>query len=318
MATYLIAFLPLLLFATFALLLFIKKWFEDRRWSRTKHERLLRSPGDSRLEELQSADVAINNCLMYIGIGVAVQIIAFTFFITTFHGAVQAFLVSAMSVLTVSFTFWYLLKTALLIRKRNRSSNGYLAERMAGEHLNALMLEGYRVFHDLRLDGSNIHHAAVGPGGVFAFETQFRQKAKRLPEDAKVHVYGDQLKWPRGATNQWGLEESSDRATVLKQYLSECLGDAVEVTPVLLFPGWNVESLQKGKVEVISPKHIRTYFKGVEDYTELLPERLIQRISLHLARIAGYPEEKIELAGEVGSEAAGHTPARLATAQSGT
>ncbi|MCB1121726.1 MAG: NERD domain-containing protein [Verrucomicrobiae bacterium] len=308
MATYIIAFLPLLLFASFALLLYLKKWIDDRRWSRAKHERLLRSAGDSRLQEMQSLDKGINDCLMYIGIGVAVQIIAFTFFITTFEGAVQSYLVGAMSVITVSFTFWYLVKTALLIRKRNCSSNGYLAERMAGEHLNALMLDGYRTFHDLRCDGINIHHAIVGPAGVFAFETAFRRKSKRFSSNAKVHFYGDKLKWPKGNTNKVGIQESIDRATVLKNYLSESLGGAIEVSPILLFPGWNVESLQKGKLDVMSPKHVRTFIKGREDYSELLAERLIQRISRQLAEAAGFPEEKTELTGETSADVSTETP----------
>lgn len=68
------------------------------------------------------------------------------------------------------------------------------------------------------------------------------------------------------------------------------MGGTVEVKPILLLPGWDVETEQPGKVSVLNPKQVRTFLKGVEDYDEVISERLINRICRHVAEKAGYPE----------------------------
>ena len=40
--------------------------------------------------------------------------------------------------------------------------------------------------------------------------------------------------------------------------------------PVLLFPGWTVESDKRGRVDVLNPKQVGTYLKGIEKYDEVL------------------------------------------------
>lgn len=289
MLQYYIAFLPLLIFAIFALLLFAKKWVDDQRRSKFVGEQLLRSPGDSRRTEIDNIDAKINDCLMYIGIGVAVQIIGFTFLTTTLKGTLLSYLLGIVSVSTVSFTLWYLIKTTLLVLKRGSCADGFHGECITGNQLSVLMLDGYRVFHDLQFEDLNIDHAFVGPGGVFAVETKMRRKRKSL-KDPVVRFDGEKLNWPYKRVNNSGIQDALDRAAILKQFLSNALGGTVEVKPILLLPGWNVETEETGQVSVLNPKQIRTFLKGVEDYDEVISERLINRISRHMAEKAGYPE----------------------------
>ena len=289
MFQYYFAFLPLLIFAIFALLLFAKKWGDDHRRSKIHDEKLLRSAGDSRRTEIETIDAKINNCLVFIGIGVAVQIIGFTFLTSTLSGTILSYLLGIVSVTTVSFTLWYLIKTTLLMLKRSRCSDGYHGECITGNQLSVLMLDGYRVFHDLQFEDINIDHALVGPAGVFAVETKLRKKRKSL-KDPVVRFDGEKLHWSKKRVNTIGIQDAFDRSVILKQFLSNALGGTVEVKPLLLLPGWNVETEQTGKVSVLNPKQVRTFLKGVEDYDEVVSERLINRISRHIAEKAGYPE----------------------------
>jgi hypothetical protein len=295
MLQYYLAFLPLLFFAIFALLLFTMKLVDDRRWNKASEKKLLRSPGDSRRREIADIDAAINDSLMYIGVWVTVQIIAYTFLTAMLRGAILSYLVAAVSVVTVSFTIWYLVKTALQIAKRKQSSDSYFAERMTGDQLSTLILDGYRVFHDLQFDRFNIDHAIVGPAGVFAFETKHKRIRKSLAEIAKATFDGTKLKWPNGKVNELGIQDAFDRSITLKQYLGNALGGSMDVQPVLLFPGWNVESKEKGRVDIMNPKQVLSYLKGIEKYGEVIAENLINRVSRHLAEKAGFPGEKTEV-----------------------
>jgi ABC-type antimicrobial peptide transport system permease subunit len=176
---YYIAFLPLLIFAIFALLLFVKKWIDDHQRSKTSGDKLLRSAGDSRRVEIENIDAKINTCLIYIGIAIAFQIIGFTFLTSALNGAVLSYLLGVVSVTTVTFSLWYLIKTTILVLKRSRCSDGFHGECISENLLSVLMLDGYRVFHDLQFEGLNIDHALVGPAGVFAVETKLRKSGSR-------------------------------------------------------------------------------------------------------------------------------------------
>ena len=293
MLEYYIAFLPLLLFIIFALLLFAKKWTEDYHWTKLSPERILRSPGDSRRMEMERIDSTINDCLIYVGIAVAVQIIAFTFLTAMLSGAFLTYTLGFASIVTLTFSLWYLGKLGGLIFKRSKHADGYHAERLTGDQLNILMLEGYRVFHDLQFDGFNIDHVLVGPGGVFAVETVLRRKPKSV-EDPVIRFDGEKLHWPKGRANELGIQASFDRSITLKQWLSHTLVEKVDVQPLLLFPGWQVETESKGRVTALGPKQVHTHLKIQEDYNEVLEEGLVKRISRHVAEKAGYSEPVAE------------------------
>ncbi len=293
MLQYYLAFLPLLIFAIFALLLYAKKWVDDYRWTQLSEERTLRSPGQSRRSEIVEIDSKINDCVIYIGIAVAVQIIAFTFLTSTLSGTVLTYLLSSMSLMTVSFSLWYLIKTATLVFKRSHHADGYHGERITGDQLSILMLEGYRVFHDLQFDGFNIDHVLVGPGGVFTVETVLKRKRKSLKEP-NVRFDGAKLHWPTGRPNELGIQTAFDRSITLKQFLSNALGGSVEVKPLLLFPGWQVETEQKGQVAIMGPKQVHAHVKIQEEYDEVINERMVNRLSRHIAEKAGYKEPVIE------------------------
>lgn len=283
MLHYYLAFLPLLLFGIFASLLIAKKWMDSRYWPKGESDKLLRPAGESLRRKIEETDAKLHRCLAHIGIAVIVQLWVYLLLHTTIVGWILTYLLGTFSLATVAFALWNLVKAAILMEQRRRHSLGYQGERLVGEHLNLLTMEDYRIFHDLQFEGFNIDHAVVGPGGVFTIETKTCPRRKVQEANRALNFDGERLHWPNGKINELGIKQASERSETLQQWLGSELGKPIEVHPMLVFPGWTVESGLDGPLKVLSPKRIRTFLKSAEQYGESLPESQIKRIAAHLA-----------------------------------
>lgn len=137
---------------------------------------------------------------------------------------------------------WYLAKEAI---RRGNHYLGWFGERMAAEELAPLGQQGWRIFHDVPAESGkqefNIDHVVVGPGGVFSIETKMRRKGHARPgrKDHEVFYDGKELSWP-WKEDCYGLDQAARNATWLRDWLSLMTGERLEVTPLLVFPGWYV------------------------------------------------------------------------------
>lgn len=137
---------------------------------------------------------------------------------------------------------WYLAKEAI---RRGNHYLGWFGERMTAEELEPLREQSWRVFHDVPAESGkqefNIDHVVVGPGGVFSIETKMRRKGHARPglKDHEVRYDGKELSWP-WKEDRYGLDQAARNAVWLRDWLSLMTGERLEVTPVLVFPGWYV------------------------------------------------------------------------------
>lgn len=134
---------------------------------------------------------------------------------------------------------------------------GFKGERFVAEELNQLLSRGWRIFHDVPFNGYNVDHVAVGPVGVFAVETKTKRKwrDRAIVHPAHVVVWdGQQLKWPSGTKNDFGLDQATRNAKTIGEFLSKATGERVECHPVLTLPGWWIEPAGRGAVIVASTK----------------------------------------------------------------
>jgi len=153
----------------------------------------------------------------------------------------------------VASSISYLMKQGLKYADYNL---GFHGERVVGEHLNRLMLDGCEVFHDLEVEAKwNIDHIVVSPRGVFVVETKTRRKPTG-ENGHKLIFTGTDLEFPTWK-DQHGLKQAADNARWLANFLTKSTGERVEVTPILTFPGWWVERQGKNTVNVLNPKEIR-------------------------------------------------------------
>lgn len=168
-----------------------------------------------------------------------------------------------------------------ILRRRQDLYLGLDAELAVGQELNALMFEGFRVFHDFPAENFNIDHIAVGPAGVFAVETKGRSKPikGRGNVDAKVLSDGEVLRFPDWTETE-PLEQARRQANWLSKWMSSAVGQPVTVKPVLALPGWFVEMTKRGDVVVYSGKSPQFFSKLKSG--EGLPESLVLRIAHQL------------------------------------
>lgn len=144
---------------------------------------------------------------------------------------------------------------------------GYFGERVVGEHLNALVAQGYTVFHDVPAENGkklfNLDHVAVGLSGVAVVETKTRRKGRARPgfKDHEVVYDGQQLIWPWGE-DRHGLDQAGWEAEWLQKWILKQTGIDTPVKPILALPGWYVVSKARGPVTVVNHKQVTSAVRG--------------------------------------------------------
>lgn len=159
---------------------------------------------------------------------------------------------------------------------------GFDGERVVGEELNQLMLDGHRVFHDLPCDTFNIDHVIVGPSGVYAVET----KARRKPTDEKgkklewrVTYDGTQLIFPRTGPDARWPAQAIRAADHLSTWLTSATGEPVTAIPMLVIPGWLIDRQARGPVKVLNEKEVRHSFPRVAALSSEQIHRITHQLS---------------------------------------
>ena len=149
---------------------------------------------------------------------------------------------------------------------------GMLGEQVVGQILDRLSSDTIRVFHDLEViePGKkpwNVDHVVLTPAGVFAIETKARRKPKDTAPDAqqghRITFDGQQLIFPAPMlADRHGLDQAQRNANWLADKLTALNGTPIQVSPVLVFPGWWIDAKGKGPVSVLNPKALQGYLAG--------------------------------------------------------
>jgi len=127
-------------------------------------------------------------------------------------------------------------------------------ERIVGQFLETLRADGARVFHDLVGDGFNIDHVVVSRHGIFVLETKSYSKLGH--GDAIVQFDGEQILL-RSVPLKWNpVRQARALARWLGDQLFESTGKRFPIRPVVLLPGWFVEThaMIPPEVWVLNPK----------------------------------------------------------------
>lgn len=126
------------------------------------------------------------------------------------------------------------------------------------EQLQALLAQGYRVFHDIPGDGEwNVDHVAVGPAGVFAIETKCRAKRRPTNElrEQDAVFEGKKIQYPWGDDPK-AVEQARRNAQWLADMLSKATGERVTSLAIVALPGWWVTLKANSDVKVLSGKQV--------------------------------------------------------------
>ena len=263
--------LPSAYCACFALsALAILGWERRKRSSRSPFPadlRLLRGPGEEQLRALNRLDDDFLFLLLIAAIAPCLLAVLVLEGVRRLPGW---WMFSGLLVVGTAFLAAYGLaarRVVTRLRERGHQYLGYVGERVVAEELEPLKAAGWGVFHDVPCESGperfNIDHVAVGPGGIFAIETDTRRKgaAREGREDYKVFFDGEQLTWPWGEDRQ-GISHALRNAQWLEQWLRKVTGEKLAVTPVLALPGWTVEAPAHANVRVVNPSWLPDLLAG--------------------------------------------------------
>ena len=190
---------------------------------------------------------------------------------------VQAAAAIFVSLLLGGIAF-FLIRFVRLASERRNYNLGFSGERLVGEELNKLMLDGCHVFHDLQTgEIGNLDHVVAGPDGVFVVETKTRRKKRVTPgqPDHKVVYDGHRLLFPDGP-DEGKLAQTKWNAAWLEKFLTSATGELVKVKPVLTLPGWWVERKAWNGVAVLNQNEIRKHVLHSDGPS--IPKAQLQRI----------------------------------------
>lgn len=130
-------------------------------------------------------------------------------------------------------------------------------------------------------DGFNVDHVLIGPGGIFTIETKTWSKPSR--GEAKVYFDGEKLRAGTLEPDRNPVIQARAQAGWMRDLLAESTARKFEVHPVILFPGWFIDSAPGSlqQVWVLNPK-------ALVEFLAREPERLaeddIKLASFHLSR----------------------------------
>lgn len=274
---YLLIFLPLVGF--FVLTRYIYRRTSTRKVPVT--EKMLRPAGESVRQVLDDEFGKVFNCLIWMI--VAPVLIAMLIINQQDIQDWSKVILFAIGVISVGLGLFHYLAA---FRKASNYSLGFRGERFVGGLLETLREHGYRVYHDLPFENFNIDHALVGPGGVFAIETKTRRKKTSKNgangKAAKVLFDGQALNFPQWRDSH-GVKQARDNARHLSTHLSSATGEKVSVEPILVLPGWWVESTTNQPLLVLNPKQL---LGNLPRRPKKLDPAQIQRIAYQLERMA--------------------------------
>lgn len=169
------------------------------------------------------------------------------------------------------------------VKERFRSlKQGMAGEKFVGQSLEELRSIGATVFHDVCAKDFNVDHVVVSPKGVFAIET--KTYSKPVGKGATIRYDGVKLLVDGKAPDRDPVSQATANAKWVQELIMESTGKSFPVRPVVLFPGWFVETLNSrahDKVWVLNPKSLPYFIK--HEKAEL-PLEDLKLISFHLTR----------------------------------
>jgi hypothetical protein len=239
------------------ILVIVKIW-QDRNKRRATRQSpfkaLRRRPaGESLRIKIAEFDEQINDRIfLLIAMPIALAVMMFVLKSLNFYGAITSVAISLI------WTLAFKRKLIDLLEQRRNYQLGFDGERFVGEELSRLIAIGFEIYHDVPFDGFNMDHVLVGKSGVFVVESKTKSKPLDESGNKEFHVVfdGKKLHWPWGADSH-DIEQARNNAETLSKWLTDAVGENVEVSAILTLPGWWVtRKAPHDGVNILNPEEI--------------------------------------------------------------
>lgn len=240
----------------------------------------LRLPGQSLDQKLH--DILDSKVLLYAAVlGFSLAIVSYQWMIYLFDIPIKPVFNTFLFSIPIAFSAYklYKIKPELLKIKQGRDG-----ERVVGQLLEELRADGAVIFHDVDTGRGNIDHIIISPKGIFTVETKTWSKHRSTDritvKNNTVIINGYPID-----TNL--INQSKSEAHWLSELLKSRVGNNITVRPIILFPGWYVESsatrllLKQEKVLLLSAKAVIGYLSA---FDPVLKEEEVQSIRAIIER----------------------------------
>lgn len=182
------------------------------------------------------------------------------------------------------YKIWKIYKETKLLKL------GRDGERAVGQFLETLRSDGAVVFHDIIADNFNLDHVIVSRKGIYAVETKTYSKPEK--GEAKIIFDGEKLSIQGAGTYNQPLVQVQSASKWLKDIIKATTGRSFSIKPVILFPGWFVETTEQGKkvdTWALHPKALPAFIKNQADS---ISQEDAQMVVYHLCRYVRVKESE--------------------------
>ena len=195
--------------------------------------------------------------------------------------------ITFFAVLVILFSYYKIRKINAKIKQLKQGRDG---ERIVAEQLDVLREKGYRILHDIVGENFNIDHVIISTKGIFLIETKTYSKPNDM--DAQIRFDGSNITVDGLKPTNNPVVQSTALANWLRDLLRESTGKEFLVKPVIVFPGWFINSTEEGKKSncwVLNPKALPQYIE--HEKTSITVED-VSLVSYHLSRYVRAKEEE--------------------------
>jgi hypothetical protein len=195
--------------------------------------------------------------------------------------------ITLIALAVVPYSIYKLFKIYKEIRSIKLGREG---ERAVGQFLERLRADGCVVFHDIIGDNFNLDHVIVSKKGIYTIETKTYSKPEK--GEAKILFDGEKLTIQGSGTYDQPVIQVKSASTWLKNTIKATTGKTFAIKPVILFPGWYVESSEKGKKSgtwVLNPKSLPSFINNQPD---MISQEDTQMVVFHLCRYVRMKESE--------------------------
>lgn len=240
--------------------------------------RPLRNPGQSIDEEIDK--LLDNEAINYIVASAFFITFAFIEWLRWYNNSPYTPLLYTIVALAIT-----VFSTVKLIKIKKKITNlklGRDGERVVGQYLELLRENGCKIFHDIIGEEFNIDHVIVSNYGIFTIETKTYSKPKNRKPNIKYDGVDILIDGKKSQKNI--IAQARAEAHWLQIMLKESSGKETTIKPVVVFPGWFVNSENAGfnpDVWVLNPKAI---WKFISKTKMTLSDEEVALFSYNLSR----------------------------------
>jgi hypothetical protein len=249
-------------------------------------EKTLRHPGQSLDERI---DLLINDkALLYIVYAVIVIMFAALEWLRYYHDRPP--IPKTMTFLAFIVVLFCGYRIYKILKELKKIKLGREGERAVGQFLEILRADGCVVFHDILADKFNLDHVLVSKKGVYAIETKTYSKPEK--GEAKILFDGEKISIQGSGAYDQPIVQVRSASNWLKNILKSTTGKTFVIKPVILFPGWFVESTEQGKKSdtwALNPKSLPAF---ISNQNETIAQEDAQMIVFHLCRYVRLKESE--------------------------